>query len=119
MGECIFDTKNARDSRALRQALDPGQCFWLSSLALCCYAPSAILRKKLSGPPLDQILDPLLVIPALFLVGKFSFEIIVRTQMKFCCLLKIFKYNEVDSITSKLRNGSIDGIIFVELGLIY
>ena len=50
--------KNARASRALRWALDPGQ-YWLTWLAQLCFATSAKSRKKFLGPPLDQILDPL------------------------------------------------------------
>ena len=50
--------KNARASRALRWALDPGQ-YWLASLARLCFATSAKSRKKFLGSPLDQILDPL------------------------------------------------------------
>ena len=42
--------KNARASRALRLALDPGQ-YWLAMLAKS--------GENFLGPPLDQILDPL------------------------------------------------------------
>ena len=51
--------KNARASRALRWALDPGQ-YWLALLAQLRFAMSAKTRKKIFGPPPDQILDPLL-----------------------------------------------------------
>ena len=51
--------KNARASRALRQALDPGQ-YWLPLLARLRFATSAKSREKILAPPLDQILDPLL-----------------------------------------------------------
>ena len=50
--------KNARASRALRRALDPGQ-YWLTLLARLRFTTSAKSRKKFLGPPLDQILDPL------------------------------------------------------------
>ena len=58
--------KNARASRALRWALDPGR-YWLASLARLHFATSAKSRKKflgkisekISGAPLDQMLDPL------------------------------------------------------------
>ena len=52
--------KNARASRALRQALDPGH-YWLASLAWLRFAMSAKSQKKFLGPPLDQILDPLVI----------------------------------------------------------
>ena len=52
--------KNARASRALRQALDPSQ-YWFTSLAWLCLATSAKSRKTFLGPPLDQILDPLML----------------------------------------------------------
>ena len=50
--------KNARASRALRRAPDPGH-YWLASLTRLRFATSAKSRKKFLGPPLDQILDPL------------------------------------------------------------
>ena len=50
--------KNARASRALRWALDPGR-YWLAPLALRRFATSAKSLQKFLGPPLDQILDPL------------------------------------------------------------
>ena len=50
--------KNARASRALRQALDGSQ-YWLASLARLCFATSGKSREKFLAPP-DQILDPLL-----------------------------------------------------------
>ena len=52
--------KNTRASRALRRALDPSQ-YWLALLARLCFATSAKSRKKFLGPPLDQILDPLVI----------------------------------------------------------
>ena len=54
--------KNARASRALRRALDPGQ-YWLTSLAQLRFTTSATSRKTFLGPPLDQILDPLVSHP--------------------------------------------------------
>ena len=51
--------KNARASRALRQALDPAQ-YWLTSIARLCFATSAKSREKILATPTDQILDPLL-----------------------------------------------------------
>ena len=53
--------KNARASRTLRQALDPSQ-YWLTSLTQLRFATSAKSRDKFLGPPLDQILDPLVVL---------------------------------------------------------
>ena len=53
--------KNARVSRALRWALDPGH-YWLALLTRLHLAMSAKSRKKFLGPPLDQILDPLVII---------------------------------------------------------
>ena len=56
--------KNARASRALRQALEPGQ-YWVESLIQVHFAHATLLcyvskiSKKISGTPLDQILDPL------------------------------------------------------------
>ena len=50
--------KNTRASRVLRWALDPGQ-YWLALLTWLYFAMSAKSRKKFLGPPLDQILDPL------------------------------------------------------------
>ena len=52
--------KNARASRALRRALNPGQ-YWLALLARLRFATSAKSQKKFLGPPLDQILDPLVL----------------------------------------------------------
>ena len=52
--------KNARASRALRWALDPSQ-YWLASLARLRFATLAKSRKTFLGPPLDQILDPLVL----------------------------------------------------------
>ena len=42
--------KNARASRALRRALDPGQ-YWLASLTQLCFATSAKCQKKFLAPP--------------------------------------------------------------------
>ena len=42
--------KNARASRALRQALDPCQ-YWLALLARLCFATSAKSQEKFLGPP--------------------------------------------------------------------
>ena len=42
--------KNARASRALRRALDPGQ-YWFALLAQLRFATSAKSRKKFLGPP--------------------------------------------------------------------
>ena len=42
--------KNARASRALRRALDPGR-YWLALLALHRFATSAKSRQKFLGPP--------------------------------------------------------------------
>ena len=42
--------KNARASRALRQALDPGQ-YWLASLTQLHFAASPKSREKFPGPP--------------------------------------------------------------------
>ena len=53
--------KNARASRALRRALNPGQ-YWLALLARLRFATSAKSRKIFLGPPLDQILDPLVIV---------------------------------------------------------
>ena len=50
--------KNARASRVLRWALDPGQ-YWLASLAQLRFAMLAKSRERFLAPP-DQILDPLL-----------------------------------------------------------
>ena len=52
--------KNARASRALRWALDASQ-YTLASLTQLRDMTSAKSRKKFLGPPLDQILDPLLI----------------------------------------------------------
>ena len=61
--------KNARASRALRQALDPGQYFMARfARQTSLHSPDfASLRrqnigKNFWGPPLDQILDPLLLV---------------------------------------------------------
>ena len=51
--------KNARASRALRWALDPGQ-YWLASLTQTLLRYVGKISGKIFGPPLDQILDPLL-----------------------------------------------------------
>ena len=40
--------------------LDPGQ-YWLTLLTRLCFTTSAKSQKKFLGPPLDQILDPLVV----------------------------------------------------------
>ena len=60
VGECIYlIVKNARASRALRWALDPSQYY------IACFPHPTPLRyvgkisEQISGPPLDQILDPL------------------------------------------------------------
>ena len=50
--------KNARASRALRQALDPDQ-YWFTSLAWLRFATSTKSQEQFL-PPHDQILDPLL-----------------------------------------------------------
>ena len=45
--------KNARASRALRWALDPGQ-YWLTSLNQLCFATSAKSREKFLAPALTK-----------------------------------------------------------------
>ena len=52
--------KNARASRALRQALDPSQ-YWLASLVPTLLLYVNKISEKNSGAPLDQILDPLVL----------------------------------------------------------
>ena len=54
VGECCLTLKNTRASRALRRALDPGQCM----LALLRAVSKS--RQIIAGPP-HQILDPHLV----------------------------------------------------------
>ena len=53
--------KNPKASRALKRALDPGRKL-LASLAQLRFATSAIFGLSTWGPPLDQILDPHLVL---------------------------------------------------------
>ena len=50
--------KNAKASRALRWALDPGQ-YWLDFARPTPLRYVGKISEKISGPPLDQILDPL------------------------------------------------------------
>ena len=53
-----FSIKKPKASRALKQALDPGQRS-LTLLTQLCFATSATLGLR-SWPPLDEILDPCL-----------------------------------------------------------
>ena len=53
--------KNPKASRALKRALDPGRRM-LASLARLRFAMSATFGLRSWGPPLDQILDPHLMI---------------------------------------------------------
>ena len=53
--------KNPKASRALKRALDPGRKL-LASLAWLRFTTSATFGLSTWGPPLDQILDPHLVI---------------------------------------------------------
>ena len=53
--------KNPKASRALKQALDPGHRL-LASLVQLCFTTSATFDLRSWGPPLDQILDPHLLL---------------------------------------------------------
>ena len=85
--------KNARASRALRQALDPGQYFMAHFVCQISLHYVGKISEKISGPPLDQILDPLLMIPIyehayifLFLVLKFgAFVLLLELDKCFSC----------------------------------
>ena len=53
-GECIFGNEKPISFRTPSQLV-------LASLARLCFVTSAIYAKRNLGPPLNQILDPLLI----------------------------------------------------------